>query len=539
MAEVHGSIAATEQVPRARSEPAGIHGAAKPRGVLAVGLLAAAGPLLLYLRTMAPTVYGLDSAELSAGAYVLGIVHSPGSPTYLLLGHLFTWLPFGDVGYRVNLLSACAAAAAAGCAYAVLWNLIGDRLQALAGSWYLATTYYIWANAVAAELYALHLCFVAGLIWLGLRWREEGRFPLLYLFSFLFGLGLGGHLSLSVLAPGFALLIAGERTREWRPRVFALAAGCGLLGASVYLYLPLRAAAGVGLNYARDFGVDVTTWNGFWWMVSGQMFAAQLFGVAVTRLPLELAHYFYRLWSNFLGLGCFLGLVGVVAHFRRCPEVFLALAAMWLAYVVFVVAYDVPDKDMMLAPTLLIWAIWVTVGAQVVARWVSERTGGVAVLPAGLLLLLMGAANLVANYRHVDISSDWSARQRGELLLAWLPPQTLYLATWADAPILDYFQHVERRRLDVSTVNAFLVRERQRRSLVAEHLGAGLPVYATQPGLVSNQTVISEHVETCDCYRITVRGLPQSFVPPPPRLQCQPAPAGGLPPEPLARPGHD
>ena len=85
---------------------------------VAVGLI-----LLLYLRTMAPTVYGLDSAELTAGAYLLGIVHAPGSPTYLLLGHLFTWLPFGDVGYRVNLLSACAGALAVGFVYAILWRL--------------------------------------------------------------------------------------------------------------------------------------------------------------------------------------------------------------------------------------------------------------------------------------------------------------------------------------------------------------------------------------------------------------------------------
>ena len=504
MAELLGRMSATGQVPAAPREPAGGRGAAKPRGVLAVGLLAAGAPFLLYLRTMAPTVYGLDSAELTAGAYVLGIVHSPGSPTYLLLGHLFTFLPFGDVGYRVNLLSACAAAAAAGFAYAVLWDLMGDRLQALAGSWYLATTYYIWATGLAAEIYALHLAFVAGLIWLCLRWRKEGRLSVLYLFSFLFGLGLGGHLSLVVLAPGFAILVAAKRLRELRPRVLALAAVCGLLGASVYLYLPLRAAAGVRLNYARDAGVDVTTWDGFWWMVSGRMFAPQLFGVPASHLPFELGRYAYCLWSNFLGLGCFLGLIGLFASFRNRPVVHLALAAMWLAHVAFVVTYNVPDKEMMLAPTFLIWAIWVALGVQVLARQVAERTGGAVLLPAALLLLLMTAANLTVNYRRIDISGDWSARQRGELLLGWLPPQTLYLATWADAPILDYFQHVEHRRSDVSTVNVFLVREPRRGNLVAEHLAAGLPVYANQPRLVRDRRLTTEYVETCDCYRLTM-----------------------------------
>ena len=71
-------------------------------------LLAGGVAFAAYWRTMAPTVYGLDSAELTTGAYVLGIVHAPGSPLFLLLGHVFSWLPFGDVGYRLNLLSACA-----------------------------------------------------------------------------------------------------------------------------------------------------------------------------------------------------------------------------------------------------------------------------------------------------------------------------------------------------------------------------------------------------------------------------------------------
>ena len=71
-------------------------------------------PFALYVFTMAPTVYGLDSAELTTGAYTLGIVHSPGAPTYMLLGHLFSkilvMLAFGSIFFRPyleRLLSGC------------------------------------------------------------------------------------------------------------------------------------------------------------------------------------------------------------------------------------------------------------------------------------------------------------------------------------------------------------------------------------------------------------------------------------------------
>src|ERR687885_1844530 len=73
---------------------------------------------ILYIGTLAPTVlpYGapdtLDSPMLQAEVYVLGVGHPTGYPTYMMLTHLFTYLPFGDPAYRVNLASAVYGAAA-------------------------------------------------------------------------------------------------------------------------------------------------------------------------------------------------------------------------------------------------------------------------------------------------------------------------------------------------------------------------------------------------------------------------------------------
>ncbi len=163
-------------------------------------LLAGGVAFFVYWRTMAPTVYGVDSAELTTGAYVLRIVHAPGSPLFLLVGHLFTWLPFGDVGYRLNLLSACAAAAAVAFVYAIAVRLTGQRLLSLAAAWFLAFSYYFWVTAVAAELYALHACFVGGLIWFALRWRERERPAELCVFAFLYGLFCMGSVS-AIICP--------------------------------------------------------------------------------------------------------------------------------------------------------------------------------------------------------------------------------------------------------------------------------------------------------------------------------------------------
>lgn len=59
-----------------------------------LGLCAVILPAIVYLWTMPPTVDGLDSAELSVGAYTLGLVHPPGYPLY----RVAVWHHVG--GYR-------------------------------------------------------------------------------------------------------------------------------------------------------------------------------------------------------------------------------------------------------------------------------------------------------------------------------------------------------------------------------------------------------------------------------------------------------
>jgi hypothetical protein len=476
-------------------------------------------PLWLYLRTMAPTVYGLDSAELSAGAYLLGIVHAPGSPTFLLLGHLFTWLPFGDAGYRVNLLSTCAAAAAIGFVHATLWRMTREHLLALTGALYLATTYYFWVSALAAELYALHAMFVAALLWLAVDWHEDRRPVVFYSFCLLYGIGLGNHLSLSVLAPGFAYLVLAATPRPGLRRL-SIGAVCVVAGWSVYLYLPLRAAAGVSMNYARDFGVDVTTWRGFWWMVTGSMFDAEFFGVPLLQLPLEALQYCYQLWSNFLGLGCILGFIGLWSDYERRRVIHTALALMFAGHLGFVLTYDVADKEFMLLPTFIIWAFWAMLGAREVARFIAVYTREAVAISGALLLLTMATANVMLNFNRVDISNDWSARTRGETLLRWLPADALYLATWADAAMIDYLQLVEGWRPDVRSINVFLIRGLRRERYVEEQLASGGAVYASAP-VSASKGFLFEANESCDCHQMRRRPVAASILAPPATLQCR------------------
>src|SRR5881296_3285630 len=80
--------------------------------------------LLLYSWTLAPTVTLTDSGELIVVARGLGIAHPPGVPLWIILAHLASLVPFGNVAQRINFSSALFAALACAMLALVVAELI-------------------------------------------------------------------------------------------------------------------------------------------------------------------------------------------------------------------------------------------------------------------------------------------------------------------------------------------------------------------------------------------------------------------------------
>lgn len=458
-------------------------------------------PLLIFLRTVAPTVYGLDSAELTTGAYVLGIVHAPGSPLYLLLGHLFTWIPIGDVGYRLNLFSTFAAALTVWFVFRILLRLTQHHLIALMSAWYLAFTYYFWISALFAELYAMHACLMAALLWLALLWREQQQSWQLYMLAFGFGLSTGNHLSMVLLGPGFAwLTLFNTSAASWRQTGRLLTAIAFLfVGLMVYLYLPLRDQSNTALNYARDYWlIDLNTWSGFWWMVSGQMFGSLFFSVPPSELLLETRQYIHQLWSNFFGLGVVIGLIGCAVHFKKNPALHGGLLLMFCGHLFFYLTYGATDKELMFLPTFLIWGLWTGLGVAYLNQRLKDQLPYFGVLAITVLV----PVNIFFNFGYVDLSHDWSARELGESILSQLETDAVYIGTWKDVPIIEYLQIVEDQRADVTPVQLFFTGPGKAKRIAYEKLSDNYPVYSSAIYNLDDNSFQKEYLKGCQCYQL-------------------------------------
>lgn len=144
-------------------------------GDLALAVACFVLSLLLYLRTLAPSVVQMfdDSLEFPLAVHRMAIAHPTGYPFYLLLGKLFSLLPWRDVAGRVNLLSAVAGAAAVALTFLVARQLTRRRWTALLAAVALAVSPVFWSQAVVAEVYTLNAAFVSGLLLAALRWARR------------------------------------------------------------------------------------------------------------------------------------------------------------------------------------------------------------------------------------------------------------------------------------------------------------------------------------------------------------------------------
>ncbi|MDX2129449.1 MAG: DUF2723 domain-containing protein [Chloroherpetonaceae bacterium] len=185
-----------------------------------VGLFVFLVSEIIYLLTMAPTFSFWDCGEFTAVAYTMGIPHPPGTPIFTMVGRIFTLIPFGDIGARVNLVSTlCSSIAAMFCSLITIqfielyrvrkadeWSL-SEKISAysagIISGFALAFSDSFWFNAVESEVYGFSMILNTAVVWLILKWNEvadeSGNEKWLILIAYTFGLAIGVHLQ-SILA---------------------------------------------------------------------------------------------------------------------------------------------------------------------------------------------------------------------------------------------------------------------------------------------------------------------------------------------------
>jgi Protein of unknown function (DUF2723) len=426
---------------------------------------------ILYIGTLAPTVlpYGapdtLDSPMLQTEVFVLGVGHPTGYPTYMMLTHLFTYLPFGDVAYRVNLASAVYAVAAVIVVYLAGLRLGGRTVAAAAGALAFGLSGAFWSQAVIAEVYTFEALLVALVILFLFLWRDRRDSRYLLLSAFLVGLSLTHHLTSVLLVPAtLAFVFLTDRRVFSRTGLMAKGVGIFLLGLLPLLYLPIRAMMHAPLNEADPS----TPWR-FLLLVTGGSFLAESSekGRQCSPSSLTLADTSTKL--GLLGdhlleqFPLFLIVVGVLAAFYLLftdrPTAVL-LGALFFGCFVQAAVYlqlGIEDFYVFLIPAFLAFGLCISAGLGALLRLVESLAIGSTA--SGVLLVILSALMLAVPFSGVrdsylahDRSGDFGGRRAIEAVAVNVEKGATVLHHRSP---LWYMVLVEGRRQDLTLMDPF------------------------------------------------------------------------------------
>lgn len=445
-------------------------------------------PFLLYLLTLAPTIYNLDSAELTTAAATGGLVRATGYPLYLLIGRVWSLLPIGDVGYRMNLFSAACGALTVALVERILRRWRIGPWATFGALGLLTVSTFFWALSLIAEVYTLHTVLMTTVILLLLRWSDKPTAGQLATVGLVMGLSFGHHAATVLLVPGCVWYVATVAPRRaFALRSLGLSAAAFLLGISVYLYLPFVHATSPLFNYAGIYDasgtfqpINLQTPDGLWWLISGRAFSSLMLGYSGGELWTETKNYGIHLWRAFFAVGIGPGLLGLLLLWRRNWRLAGMLMAMFACSAAFYIDYRVIDKDTMFLPTYVIWALWLGLGLQWLLDWVAEsheKSGPmweIYSLRAGIVIAVLFA--LLLNWSQVELSHDTSTRLRGERILKQVEPDALVFGWWETVPVVEYLQLVEGQRPDVNAINRFMISYENMETLIKGEISQR-PIY--------------------------------------------------------------
>lgn len=171
--------------------------------------------LVLYVATTAPTVLWGDDAAFQRNMHIFWITYKHTShPLWILISQPFKYIPFGDVAFRANCVSALFGALTLATIYKIAGHYCKSTASKLIAVAILGVSHTFWLHCVRAEVYTLNT-FLFSVIWLsGIRCDQRNDWRWLIAASVVFVISLANHVQMLIAFPGFALIAANYVSRH-------------------------------------------------------------------------------------------------------------------------------------------------------------------------------------------------------------------------------------------------------------------------------------------------------------------------------------
>ncbi|MFA7361089.1 MAG: DUF2723 domain-containing protein [Candidatus Kapaibacterium sp.] len=435
-------------------------------------------PFIVYITTLAPGLYFIDTGELAAVCVNLGIAHPTGYPLFTLLGNIFAKIPIGDYIYRLNVMCAVLSSVTALVFFNMMHFILTElnlnkeqdkskrfftdeknKLTALiisfSGSMVLAFSSTFWNTSNSLEVYSLHVLLMVTVMYLFLKAENayvKGDYDLKHwlIFAFVLGLSFTNHLSTVFLSVGFLYLyfaVNGFSKMSFRKILLMFVPFAVAL--SVYVYFFVR-----GDNPVIAWGNPVT-WDNFMRHVSGKQFSVWMF-TSTGSASKQFSHFIDIFPKEFFYIPVIIAIFGLIESFIKQKRFFYFTLLLFVFNILYAINYDIHDIDTYFLLAFVVTSIWFALGLKFLFE--KMKISGAAAVS---LSLIIPAFSIYGNYDENNLKSSNFVKEYTNNVFNSAREKSIIMSTqwdfWVSASF--YEQYVHNVRPDVVVIDKELMRK--------------------------------------------------------------------------------
>lgn len=447
--------------------------------------------LIVYIITLNPTVTFMDSGELAAVCATFGIPHPTGYPLFLIIGYIFTKLPFSSSPvYNLNLMSAILSASAVA-VFFYLSHLLLSNLKSTTGvqtvkqkkekhkekrskeknlkevsvfnsnvimiaSFITALVFgfskTFWENALSVEVYPLHGLFLVLLIYYSMKiyfnLKENNKKDWIILFILL-GFSFANHLTTVFIVPGIIYIYVLQYRENL---IFAKSLSRQILfvipGLLLYLILMFRAFSEPYLNWSQP-----DTFSNLLYHITGGDYSQLMFSSS-SVFSSNFKLFFNTVLNEFAIIPGIISLLGLIFLYRQNRIIFYYFVILILSCLVYSLNYNIRD---LLSYFLLIYILLgLTFGIGFLNSLIKliKSRANFAIIAAITGTVLSGFT-FVYNFSGNNESNNYAVEDVALNTLNELGPNSILMTyDWGYVyPAVVYYQQVSKIRGDVKIFN--------------------------------------------------------------------------------------
>lgn len=425
-------------------------------------------PLIIYILTLSPDVYFTDSGELASVATTLGIAHPTGYPLFTLIGYLWSnILPWSPI-FNLNLMAAVFTSGSALFLYltvlkitnnfrfvkkvARVSNELDNHLLSLFISLGYSFALTTWQQATSIEVYSLQLFLINLFLFIVIKayYSDTNSDKYLILSGFVLGLGFANHLTSFMLIPA-GLIIFFAKTKKYnrnsKYKLLAMVVGITLLGALLYLYLPLRSVQSPIFNW----GEVHRSFDKFMYHVTGAQYQVWMFSGDETIWKENLKLFFELIPAQITWIGIVFSFYGIYVLYRGDKIIFSVLLSTAILCVFYSMNYSIHDIASYFVTAYIVIGILVAISAKQLINHQNKLIYLFAFIPL---------FNLYTNFSQSDLSEDYSVSEYYRLVTQSAQKDAIIISAqwdfWVSA--FWYKDKVEGERQDITLIEKELLR---------------------------------------------------------------------------------